>query len=94
MKTFEPMPTLLVMTYQAKLIKVIRNIANISQKARILPQSVKSVPLKPLITKSNLDCKVLPNYRSVSNLSFLSKTIAVASQLSIYLLVNKLSETQ
>ena len=90
------MPTWLVKKCQAELIKVIRNIVNISLKAGVFPQSMKAALLKPLIKKPNLDCNILSNYRPVSNLSFLCKIIerAVASQLSKYLLVNNLNETQ
>ena len=48
---------------------------NTSLTTGIVPQSFKHALVKPLLKKSNLDAECLRNYRSVSNLPFLSKVL-------------------
>ena len=54
------------------------------------PEPSKKAVVKPLIKKSNLDPEVLSNYRTVSNLPYLSKILerAVADQLQARLDAN------
>ena len=60
----------------------------------IVPSSMKSAVIKPLLKKENLDCNILKNYRPVSNLTFLSKVLehVVAKQLKEYMSNNNLQE--
>ena len=80
---------------QADLIKVNRNIVNISLKTVVF-HSEKAVLVKPLIQKHNLDCNILTSHKSTSHLFVLSKTIerAVSSQLNEHLLASNLNKTK
>ena len=57
-----------------------------------LPSSEKSAAITPLVKKSGLDLDCASNYRSISNLTFLSKLIehVVCQRLTAYLLANHL----
>ena len=67
--------TWLVKKCQDNLIIVITSIVNVSLQMEIFLQSEKAALLKPPKKKSNSDCNILPNYRLVSNMLFLSKII-------------------
>jgi len=71
----DPMPTWFVKECQDVLIGPIAKIVNTSLSSGVFPLSMKAALVKPLIKRHNLDCNVLKNYWSVSNLSFLSKII-------------------
>ena len=49
----------------------------------LFPQALKTAVVKPDIKNYNLDCQDLANYRPISNLSFISKSLerAVLHQL-------------
>ena len=59
----------------------------------VFPQDLKEALVKPLLKKANLEL-IDKNYRSVSNLEFMGKTIehAVTSQLTWYISENSLLE--
>ena len=57
------------------LIPVLTLIVNISLSCAEFPKELKRAFLTPLIKKIILDAETLNNYRSVSNLSFLSELI-------------------
>ena len=63
---------------------------NASLDQGIFPSLFKKSLVHPLIKKDNLDADVFANYRPISNLSFLSKTLEriVASQIEGYLTTN------
>ena len=65
---------------------------NASLDQGIFPSLFKKSLVHPLIKKDNLDADVFVNYRPISNLSFLSKTLEriVASQIEGYLTTNGL----
>ena len=67
-------------------------IFNSSLLSGVVPQGFKCTFVRPLLKKVGLDHNVLKNYRPVSNLSFLSKTLErlVARQLHKYLSRNHL----
>ena len=60
-----------------------------------MPEILKQAILKPLLKKPSLDSNDFKNYRPISNLRFISKTIekCVAKQLIQYLDINDLGET-
>ena len=60
-----------------------------------MPEILKQAILKPLLKKRSLDSNDFKNYRPISNLRFISKTIEkyVAKQLIQYLDINDLGET-
>ena len=63
------------------------SIINMSFSENSVPQSMKTAIVTPILKKSDLDSKSFKNYRPISNLSFLSKTMerVVASRLSDHL---------
>ena len=65
---------------------------NSSLSAGIFPNQFKTAIIRPLLKKVGLDNNLLKNYRPISNLSFLSKTLEriVADQLCGYLSTNNL----
>ena len=62
-------------------------IINTSLLTGTFPKSLKMAVLKPLLKKNNLDGSVLNNYRPISNLHFIGKTIEkiVFNQVSAFL---------
>jgi len=91
----DPMPTQLVKDFLDVLINTITNIVNTSLSQGVFLRSMKAAIVKPLIQKHTMDCNILNNYRSVWNLTFLSKVIerAVACHLNKYLINNNLNES-
>ena len=65
---------------------------NSSLTSGIVPASFKTARIKPLLKKTTLNTTEIQNYRPVSLLSFLSKTLerAIANQMSSYLSSNNL----
>ena len=65
-------------------------IVNASLQQGRLPTSQKHAIVMPLLKKPGADTTDMANYRPVSNLSFLSKTVerVVAEQLNSYLMNN------
>ena len=90
----DPLPACLLSINLHVLMPVIVRIVNLSFKSGSMPSKLKEAVLKPLLKKTNLDHTEFKNYRSVSNLSFLSKVIekVVALQLTSYLEDNRLCE--
>ena len=70
-------------------------IVNLSLETGRMPGILKQAILKPLLKKPSLDSNDFKNYRPISNLRFISKTIekCVAKQLIQYLDINDLGET-
>ena len=58
----------------------------------IVPLSLKTALIRPLLKMSGLDKEILKNYRPVSNLSFISKVLekVVAKRLDDHMLDNNL----
>ena len=71
-------------------------IFNSSLLSGAVPQGFKCALVRPLLKKVGLDHNVLKNYRPLSNLSFISKTLErlVARQLHKYLSSNHLAKFQ
>ena len=91
--SLDPMPTTLLKDHLCVLLPVITKIVNMSLDS-VFPPSLKNSIVTPLLKKPSLDPELLKNYRPVSNLTFISKTIerAVANQLNGHLLTNNLHE--
>ena len=68
--------------------KIINNSMNLGE----IPSSVKAAQIRPRLKKVNSDSSLLANYRPISNICFLSKTLErmVAKQLSTFLANNNL----
>ena len=65
------------------LLPVITDIVNRSLDEALIPNSLKTALIIPLLKKTNLDTEEFKNFRPVSNLPFVSKLIekSVAVQL-------------
>jgi hypothetical protein len=71
------------------------NIINGSLSTRCVPDSLKVAVIKPLLKKPNRDTENIKNYQSISNLTFLPKSLekAVAQQLTAGLKTSNVYET-
>ena len=83
-----------MMDYVLDLLPVITCIIDMSLALGHVPASVKAALVAPLIKKPLPDKEVLQNYRSVLNLTFLSKVLerVVSARLREYLTANCLLE--
>ena len=91
----DPIPTSLLKKCSASVIPIITDIVNESLATGIVPAELKIAHVRPLLKKKNLDHNVLKNYRPVSNLTFLGKTLerVVISQLNLFLQKHNICET-
>lgn len=89
----DPLPTSVLKLVSNAIAPIITSIINISFTTGIFPKSLKYAIILPLLKKSTLNPDSLSNYRPVSNLPFLGKTIerAAINQLNSYLNENHLS---
>jgi len=91
----DPMPTRLIKGQIDILLPTITKIVNESLSSGLFPTDMKKNNLvKPILKKPSLDSEVLNNYRSISNLQFLSILIepAAVSRITKQVTVNKLYE--
>ena len=70
----------------------INEIVNMSLRDSLIPKSLKTALIRPLLKKTGLDSDILKNYRPVSNLTFISKVIekVVSGKLSKHLIKNSM----
>ncbi len=89
----DPIPTVLLKTCMDVLAPIITDIINLSLANGEVPSDMKQALLFPLLKKITLEL-IFPNYRPVSNLSFVSKLTekAAAKQLLHFLYANGLGE--
>jgi len=90
--SLDPIPTYLLKEVVDSLLPYITALVNASLQQGHLPTSQKRAIVTPLLKKPGADTADMGNYRPVSNLSFLSKTVerVVAEQLNSYLMDNGL----
>jgi len=90
----DPMPTWLLKSNIKHVVPAITHVINYSLSSGVFPDCLKEATVTPLLKKSNLDPSNLKNYRPVSNLSFISKTLerVVAARLSEHVGKNTLYE--
>ena len=88
----DPPPSWLLKECVDELSPIVTSIVNASLNHAIVPLSLKTALIRPLLKKSGLDKEVLKNYRPVSNLSFISKVLekVVAKRLDDHMLDNNL----
>ena len=67
------MPTWLLKLHVSELLPIITAIVNVSMDSWRVPPVFKCAQIRPLLKKPTLDPDILKNYRSVSNLPFISK---------------------
>ena len=79
-------PTWLLRDCAPDIIHVLTTIVNMSLRTGVMPSHLKRAHLRPIIKKAGLDKDIVNNYRLVSNLPYLSKTIerVVAARLSAH----------
>ena len=65
----DPLPTWLLNECIAELVPTITDIVNMSLRDSLMPKSLKTALIRPLLKKTGLDSDILKNYRPVSNLS-------------------------
>jgi len=82
--SLDPIPTFLLREVIDVLLPFITALINASLSRGRLPVSQKQAIVTPLLKKACLDAADMANYRPVSNLTFLSKTVerVVAKQLN------------
>ncbi|XP_038044104.1 uncharacterized protein LOC119718766 [Patiria miniata] len=85
--TLDPIPTSLLKQCLDSLLTSITRIINASLACGLMPDSLKEAHVTPVLKKTTLDRHEIKNYRPISNLKFLFKTIerAVVTQLTDYL---------
>ena len=66
--------------------------AELSLRESMIPKSLKTALIRPLLKKTGLDSDILKNYRPVSNLTFISKVIekVISERLNEHLINNSL----
>jgi len=79
----DPAPTWLVKEMWVLLAPFIALLFNRSLAVGYFPTEIKQAVVRPLLKKSGLDAVDLKNYRSVSNLSFLSKLLEKVVQVRL-----------
>jgi hypothetical protein len=90
----DPIPGYLLNNCLIELAPVLTNIVNLSLLSAEIPDQLKLAVLKPLLKKPSLDHREFKNFRPISNLQFVSKSIerVAARQLIDYLDTNQLHE--
>ena len=88
----DPLPTWLLKECIAELVPTITDIVNMSLRDSLMPKSLKTALIRPLLKKTGLDSDILKNYRPVSNLTFISKVIekVVSGRLNEHLIKNSM----
>ena len=79
----DPVPTWLIKQLPGTIAPIITDIVNKSIALSAVPASLKEARVTPILKKPSLDPESLKNYRPISNLPFLAKTLekVVSSQL-------------
>ena len=90
----DPIPTSLIHEVLPTLAPVMADIVNTSLSSGKFPTLLKSAVVCPLLKKIGLDKDVFKNYRPVSNLPFLAKTIekVIAARLVEHMTANDLMD--
>ena len=90
----DPMPTWMIKDQLELLLPATVRIINASIETGEVSKCLKNAVVTPLLKKASLDRNILKNYRPVSNLPFMSKTLerVVARQLADHMNNNNLHE--
>ena len=88
----DPIPTPLLHILSTRLTPHYKTIIDRSLTSGIVPTSMKLALVTPIIKNQSLEKSTLSNYRPISNLSYISKTLerVVCSQLNTYLNANNI----
>ena len=92
----DPLPTWLLKECKDELVPLITDIVNMPLRESMVPKSLKTAHILPLLKKTGLDSDILKNYRPVSNLTFISKVIekVISGRLNEHLINNSLFDPQ
>ena len=71
----DPLPTWLLKEYKAELVPIITDIVSMLLRETMIPKSLKTALIRPLLKKTGLDSYISNNYRPVSNLTFSRKSL-------------------
>ena len=71
----DPSPTWLLKECIAALVPLITDIVNMSLRESMIPKSLKTALIQPLLKKTGLDSDISRKNRPVSNLTFISQVI-------------------
>ena len=93
--SLDPMPTSMVKDCLQKPAPVITNIINSSMAEGVVPKALKHANVVPVLKKPSLDKDLMKNYRTVSNLTYLSRILekVVAKRLLDHMAHSNLHET-
>ena len=95
-KSFEldPMPTWLLKKCIDEILPIIVRLVNTSLRSGRFPDLFKEAIIRPILKNPNLNTDELKNYRSVSNLQFVSKIIekVVMARLEEHIVDNNLKD--
>ena len=86
----DPLPTRVLKQSTDVLANPITEIINTSLKTGVFPTSLKKGNVQPLIKKRTLDCEEFSNYRPITNIVFLSKTINAPRQHKLWTISPKI----
>ena len=91
----DPVPTTILKEGTPSIAPLVALIVNESMQTGVLPQDLKEALVKPMLKKANLDL-IDKNYRPVSNLEFMGKTLehAVTSRLTQHISDNLMEAMQ
>ena len=91
----DPIPTHLLQAISSSVIPSLTHIINSSLHSGTFPSAFKQARVSPLLKKPSLNPALLENYRPVSLLPFIAKTLerAVFNQLSMFLVQNNLLDS-
>uniref|UniRef100_A0A8C1TLW0 Reverse transcriptase domain-containing protein n=1 Tax=Cyprinus carpio TaxID=7962 RepID=A0A8C1TLW0_CYPCA len=91
----DPIPTHLLQAISSSVIPSLTHIINSSLHSGTVPSAFKQAWVSPLLKKPSLNPALLENYRSISLLPFIAKTLerVVFNQLSMFLVQNNLLDS-
>uniref|UniRef100_A0A9J7YHT7 Reverse transcriptase domain-containing protein n=1 Tax=Cyprinus carpio carpio TaxID=630221 RepID=A0A9J7YHT7_CYPCA len=91
----DPIPTHLLQAISSSVIPSLIHMINSSLHSGTFPSAFKQAQVSPLLKKPSLNPALLENYRPVSLLPFIAKTLerAVFNQLSMFLVQNNLLDS-
>ena len=90
----DPVPTFIIKQCVDAIVPHLTLIVNKSLQSGHFSDSLKVAHIRPLLKKTGLDIENLKNYRPVSNLTYLGKTIerVVSKRMSEHISINNLSD--
>uniref|UniRef100_A0A8C1WW75 Reverse transcriptase domain-containing protein n=1 Tax=Cyprinus carpio TaxID=7962 RepID=A0A8C1WW75_CYPCA len=91
----DPIPSHLLQAISPAVVPALTHIINISLHTGVFPSSFRQARVTPLLKKPTLNPSLLENYRTVSLLPFIAKTLerAVFNQVSTFLTQNNLLDS-